>query len=346
MLTPELDEFIVHMPKVELHIHLEGSAAPRTLLELAKRNNIEIPAHDVMGIERLFKYRNFSEFLSVFMVLTQTIVHREDFACLGYELGMVLAEQNVLYAEVMLSPMQHLLRGINLYDAITSTAAGFARAKKETGIELRIALDYGRQYGTSYAWYVLEIAKETRDHGVIAWSIGGDEIHHPPEPFEEIFQAAHEAGLSLMAHAGEVAGPASVWGAVDVLHAQRLGHGIRSIEDPTLVEHLRERGVTLDVCPSSNICTGAALSWEKHSLRQLYDAGVTVTINSDDPPFFETTLTDEYRRAAYYFGFNAEELCVLVRNSVASSFLPPDEKAALLERINRELASLRAELKV
>ncbi len=344
MLTPELETFIARMPKVELHLHLEGAVAPRIVLELARRNDIDIPAHDVAGIERLFKYRNFTEFLSVFMVLTQTIVRSEDFEYLGYELGMMLSRQHVLYAEVMLSPMQHLLRGINLYDVISATSAGFARAERETGIIMRIALDYGRQYGTSYAWYVLEVAKEMRDHGVIAWSIGGDEIHHPPEPFADVFAAASEAGFHLMAHAGEVAGPASVWGAVDVLHAERLGHGIRSVEDETLLVHLRECGVTLDVCPSSNISTGAALSWQQHPLRQLYDAGVLVTINSDDPPFFETTLTDEYRRAVYYFGFTVDDLCILVLNSVRSSFLPEQEKAALLTRMSRELDELRAEL--
>lgn len=346
MLTPELDAFIARMPKIELHVHLEGAVSPRNLLQLAKRNKIDIPANDVSGVERMFEYRNFSEFLSVFMVLTQTIVQSEDFEFLAYEMGLMLAEQHVLYAEVMLSPMQHLLRGINLHDAIVATSAGFARAEKETGIIMRIALDYGRQYGSSYAWYILEVAKETRDRGVVAWSIGGDEIHHPPEPFADVFAAARDAGFHLMAHAGEVVGPKSVWGALDALHVERVGHGIRSIEDPALVDRLRNNGVTLDVSPSSNICTGAAGSWEEHSLRKLYDAGVKVTINSDDPPFFNTTLTDEYRRVAYYFNFTVDDICVLVLNSVRAAFLPEKEKEALFQRVEKELADLRAELKV
>lgn len=344
MLTPELDMFIVRMPKVELHLHLEGSVTPRTLLELAQRNGVEIPARDVVGVEQLFRYRSFGEFLAVYMALVRAFVYGEDFERLAYELGLMLAEQNVCYAEVMLSPMQHLLRGMDMYEAIAGTAAGFARVERETGLVVRLGLDYGRQYGPELAWRVLEIAQESVDCGVVAWSIGGNEIGYPPEPFAEVFAAARAAGLRLMAHAGEVVGPPSVWGAVDALRAERLGHGIRSIEDPALVAHLREQGVVLDVCPSSNLRTGAAVSWEQHPLRKLYDAGVKITINTDDPTFFHTTLVDEYRKVVRYFGFNVDELCTLVLNSVRAAFLSPYEQEALLQRVQNELLALRREL--
>lgn len=346
MLTPEVDAFIARMPKVELHLHLEGAIAPRTLLELARNNNVEIPARDVSGVEQLFRYRNFGEFLTVYMSLVRAIVSGEDFERLAYELGMTLARQHVLYAEVMLSPMQHLLRGMDMLEAVAGTAAGFARVERETGLVVRLGLDYGRQYGPDLAWRVLEIAQAAMAHGVVAWSIGGNEIGHPPEPFAEVFMAAKAAGLRLMAHAGEVVGPASVWGAVDALRAERLGHGIRSIDDPDLVTHLRACGVVLDVCPSSNLCTGAALSWDQHPLRRLYDAGVTLTINTDDPTFFHTTLTDEYRNVVRYFNCGVDDLCTLVTNAVRASFLPEAEKVALLQRVERELSSLRDELGV
>ncbi|MCG8349928.1 MAG: adenosine deaminase [Chloroflexales bacterium] len=246
----------------------------------------------------------------------------------------------------MLSPMQHLLRGMDMHEAIVGTAVGFGRARSETGIRVQLALDYGRQYGPDTAWRVLDIAQQAMAHGVVAWSIGGNEIGHPPDPFGEVFAAANQAGLRVMAHAGEVVGPSSVWGAVDVLQVERLGHGIRSIDDPKLLNHLCKRGVTLDVCPSSNIWTGATASWQEHPLRRLYDAGVKVTINTDDPTFFHTTLIDEYRKIVTYFGFNADELVTLVRNSVDASFLPVDEKAALLQRIETEISALRRELDV
>lgn len=345
MLTPQLDEFITRMPKVELHLHLEGSIAPRTLLELARRNGVELPADTVEGVERLFRYRDFGEFLSLFKAMAKAIVSGEDFARLAYELGCDLAAQQVRYAEVMLSPMQHIRR-VDLREAIEGVADGFARAERELGVVVRLVLDYGRQYGLEMAWRVLEVARAAQNCGIVGWSIGGDEIGYPPEPYAPVFAAARAAGFGLMAHAGEVVGPASVWGAIEALDVSRLGHGIRSIDDPGLLVALRERGVVLDVCPSSNLRTGAVGSWDEHPLRALYDAGVAVTINSDDPTFFDTTLSDEYRRAVTYLGFGAAELCATVSAAARATFLPPAERDRLARQIDEEIAALRAELAV
>lgn len=346
MLTAEVEAFIRRMPKVELHLHLEGAVAPRTLLELAERNGVELPARDVAGVEQLLHYRDFGEFLTVFMAMARAIVHGEDFAQVAYELGLELAAQQVRYAEVMLSPMQHINRGMNLRETIEGTAAGFARAERETGIMVRLALDHGRQYGPELAWYVLEVARETMPLGVVGWSIGGNEVDYPPEPFAELYTAARSYGLGLMAHAGEVVGPASVWGAIDALGCARIGHGIRSIDDPELVRELGRRGVVLDVCPSSNLRTGAASSWATHPLRALRDAGVAVTINSDDPTFFQTTLTEEYRRAVAYLGLSIDELCATVLTAARSAFLPDPLRAALVSRMETEIQALRDELGV
>ncbi len=346
MLTPKIDEFIVRMPKVELHVHMEGAIGPRTLLELSRRNGVAIPAQSVADVKRLFNYHNFNEFLEVFMALTRVIVQSEDFERLAYEMGLTLAAQHVLYAEVMLSPMQHLLRGISLLDAVKGAERGFQRAERETGIVVRLAMDYGRQYGPEYAWTVLDMTKKAMGHGVVAWSIGGNEIHHPPEPFADVYAAAREMGLHVMAHAGEVVGPPSVWGAVDVLKAERLGHGIRSADDAVLMGHLRDMDVTLDISPSSNVLTGAVAGWAEHPLRRLYDAGIRVTINSDDPTFFCTTLIEEYRKVVMHFGFTVDDLCMLVLNAAHASFLPPTEKQVLIHRIQERLTALRAELDV
>ncbi len=346
MLTAELDEFIVRMPKVELHLHLEGSMTPQTLLDLAQQNNFDLPAHDIAGVEQLFHYHHFSEFITLFMQMAQVIVRGEDFARLAYELGSDLATQNVLYAEVMISPMQHIRRGMDLYEAISGAAAGFAQVARETGTQIRIALDHGRQYGPDLGWQVLDVARRAQPLGVVGWSIGGNEIGYPPEPFADLFAAAREAGLGLMAHAGEVVGPVSVWGAINELGVQRIGHGVRSVEDPALMTALIERGIILDVCPSSNLRTGAVTNWESHPLRQLYDAGVTVTLNSDDPSFFHTTITEEYRRAVQHFGFTIDDLIHLVQNAVDASFLPVLERQILSSRIAQEMTMLRREIGV
>jgi adenosine deaminase len=346
VLTPQLEEFLTRMPKVELHLHLEGTITPRTLLELARRNGVALPADDEDGVAALFRYRDFGEFLSVFMALARAIAHGEDFERLAYEIGRDLAGQAVCYAEVMISPMQHIKRGLDLCEVIEGCMAGFARVERETGTVIRLALDYGRQYGPEGAWAVLEVARATQHLGVVGWSIGGNEIGHPPEPFAPIFAAARESGLGVMAHAGEVVGPQSVWGAINTLGVTRLGHGIRAADDPALLAALRERGVVLDVCPTSNLLTGAVAAWPEHPLRRLHEAGVPVTVNSDDPTFFDTTLTEEYRRAIALLGFSVDDLCATVQTAARAAFLPPPQRAALEGRIAAELAALRHELGV
>lgn len=334
------------MPKIELHLHLEGSVRPGTLLRIAQRNRVDIPARDEAGVAQLFSYQNFHDFLTVFMALARSFIRGEDFEDMAYELGLHLAEQHVLYAEVMISPAQYFLRGLDMDELVEGAASGFARAERETGTRVRLAFDYGRQFGIDLAWRILEVAIRNQHRGVVAWSIGGDEVNNPPEPFAEVYAAARRAGLHTMAHAGEVVGPTSVWGAVDALGCERLGHGIRSIDDPALLEHLRERRVALDISPTSNVRTGAVAGLGTHPLRRLFAAGLLVTLNTDDPTFFGTTLNDEYRLAARVFGFDAVDLTALVYNGVSATFLPEQEKRALQQRVEQKIAALRAELSV
>jgi adenosine deaminase len=345
-LPPQLDAFVQRMPKVELHLHLEGAIRPGTLLALAERNGVEIPARDEGGVAQLFNYRSFHEFLTVFMTLARALVHRRDFEQAAYELGEQLAAQHVRYAEVMISPVQYLRRELDLDEVVQGAAAGLARAREDFGVRAILAFDFGRQFGVDLAWRVLEIAVRNIPHGVVAWSIGGDELNHPPEPFAEVYAAARRAGLRLMAHAGEVAGPESVRGAMDALGAERIGHGIRSVQDPALLAELRERRVMLDVSPTSNLRTGAVASLEEHPLRRLYEEGIRISINTDDPVFFGTSMCDELRLAARHFGFSAGELEAITLDGVAGSFLPAEEKRALGNELAAELTALRAELGV
>ncbi len=340
-LAPAFEQFIERMPKIELHLHLEGSITPRALLDIARRNDVDLPARDEAGVAQLFDYRTFGEFLTVFMALAQALRYRQDFEQIAYDLGVHLTNQQVRYAEVMISAAQYYRRGIDLHEVVAGAAAGLARAQREFGLQWRLAFDYGRQLGVEMAWPILKSAIETMPLGVAAWSIGGDEVGNPPEPFAEVFAMARQAGLHTMAHAGEVVGPASVWGAVTALQVERIGHGIRSVDDVRLLEDLRERQVVLDVCPTSNVRTGAVASLGAHPLRELYDAGIPITINSDDPVFFATSITEELTIAARNFGFTADEWSESVLDSARASFLPVEEKASLLASMQREIRELR-----
>jgi adenosine deaminase len=344
VLAAPIEQFIRRMPKVELHLHLEGSARAATLLDMAAHNGVALPAADVPALEERFRYNSLQEFIRVYMDCVRAIVSGADFERLAYELALDLAAQQVYYAEVMISPMQYLLRGLDFDEILEGIAAGYARAERETGIVVRTAFDYGRQYGVERAWEALAIARAARDRGVVAFSIGGDELNHPPERFQPVFAAAAESGLRLMAHAGEIVGPASVWGAVQVLGCERIGHGIHSIDDPALLAELRERRVMLDVSPTSNLRTGASPSLEAHPLRRLFEAGVRISINSDDPTFFQTTLTDEFRLAVGHFGFSVDEICAVILDSARATFLLPEQQAALIARIEAGQIALRQEL--
>lgn len=346
MLDPRVATFIHRMPKIELHAHLEGSISPSTLLEMARRNGLSLPANDLAGIERLFCYDDFLGFLQVYMICARTLCTGEDFAQLTYEVLKAAAAQNIRYIELFLSSMQHRLRSLDFAELLQGIADGRERAYREMGIQSGIMFDYGRQFGSEEAIEMAHEAVAGRKYGVVAFSIGGDEINYPPALFVEAFKVARAGGLGLTAHAGEAAGAESVRDAVELLGVSRIGHGIRVLEDPVLVEELRRCKVALDVCPTSNVRTGVVRSYDEHPVRRLYNAGLLMTINSDDPTLFGTTLTDEFLLAAERFGFTVDEICGLVQNAVRASFLPPEHKERLLADVIAEQEALRGELGV
>ena len=345
-LSPEIETFIRQIPKIELHLHLEGSIRPKTLLRIAQRNKVNILANDEAEVERHFNYRDFQEFLSIFMVMSSALRYGEDFEEVAYGLGEQLHEQNVCYSEIMLSPALYYRRGMDLDEVVQGTAAGLARAAYDFGIRTQIAFDYGRQFGSDMAWPILEAAIRAKPYGLVAWSIGGDEVNYPPELYTDVFKAAREAGLHTMAHAGEVAGAASVRGAVTSLCVERIGHGISSIDDPEVLDLLRKHNVTVDVCPWSNVLTGAVPTLAEHPLRQMFDAGLQLTLNSDDPIFFQTNITNEYRIAAQVFGFSAAELGTLTRNAARAAFLPEHERETLFQYIDTSITEISSLISV
>jgi adenosine deaminase len=326
-------DFLVAAPKAELHLHLQGAIRPATLLELARRHGLDLPAQDVEGLRRWFTFRDFAHFVEVFAMLRASLVDPADYELVTYELGVELARQNVKYAEVTFTPGPEVYVGPRetFFDGLTR---GRQRVKQEFGLELSWIFDIPRRTVRLHpdlplADFITDVAINGRDDGVVALGLGGTESGHPPEPFEPWFDRARAVGLHSAPHAGETAGPESIWGALHVLGAERIGHGVRAVEDPDLMAYLVEHGITLEVCPTSNLRLGVYPSFAEHPFRQLYDAGVKLTINTDTPAVFGISLTEEAELLGLEFGLGAEAAHEVLLNAFRASFLPPAQRAAL-----------------
>ncbi len=322
--------FLLALPKAELHLHLEGSIEPATLLELKERHG---SSGSIAEIDALYKYQNFNGFLLAFKTVTEELRSADDYELITYRLMQRLKEQNVLHAEVYVSVGVCLWRKQD-FDAIFE---GLERGRKRGEREFRISLlwifDAVRQFGAEAAHDVFELAARYRDRNVVGIGIGGDEQKAPPELFRETYAFAADSGLRLTAHAGETDGPHSVWGALN-LHAERIGHGLTAAQDAELVEELAQRQVPIEICITSNLRTGACKSLAEHPVRNYFDQGLMITLNSDDPAMFGTSLLYEYQIAQESFGFTDEHLRELARNSFEASFLDPEKKLAYLDLLD------------
>ncbi len=337
-----LSDFAREMPKVELHVHLEGSISPATLLILADRNGVALPAADIEGLKEFYRFTDFEHFLRVYFAISGCLRTLDDFELIAFEFGAEMARQNIRYAEVTFTPHTNVTNtGLPFNDILAALNAGRNRAEQEYNVMYRWVLDIVRDDPAS-RHQVAEWASGVRDGSVIGFGLGGTEDGHPPEWFADAYAVARRAGLHSVPHAGETCGPESVWGAIRQLGAERIGHGVRSVEDPGLIRHLREHQIPLEVCPTSNLCLGVYPSLEEHPIRWLWDHGVYVTLNSDDPPMFNTNLTGEYEAVVEHLGFDAEDLERLSLNALEASFMPDLTKSALRQEFQIEFARLRA----
>lgn len=345
---PALDTFIARMPKVEIHLHLEGSMQPATLRDLSRRHGIDLPIHDDASLAAFYQFRDFSHFIDIYMAACFCLRTPEDFARITYEIGVEAARQQTRYLEIHFNPEPNeRKRGIPFRDQLDGMNAGRARALAEFGVEMRWIADGVRdaEIGPASVTRTVEwIVGLPETDGVVGLGLGGFEAQGPPHLFGEAFRAAREAGLHVVAHAGESMGPAAIWATLEELRAERIGHGVRAIEDPVLVAYLAEQRIPLEVCPVSNLRTRVVPDAAAHPFARLDAAGVLVTVNSDDPPMFGTTLTDEYRFVASTFGYGADDLERLARNGIEASFLSPERKAELDSEFRESCAALRAEL--
>lgn len=294
--------------KAELHVHLEGSIEPETLQELAPELGPEqIASH--------YEFEDFLGFLRCFERITRHLREPEDYALAARRLVERLERENVRYAEITHSAGIVFWRGQDP-EAVFEAIRLAARSSK---VEVRWILDAVRQFGVEHVAQVAEFAAAHVKDGVVAFGIGGDEARGPARDFAEVYREARKRGLRLTAHAGETEGPESVWAALEI-GAERIGHGIRAVEDPVLMEHLARRQIPLEICISSNVATGAVNRLEEHPVRRLHEAGVPVTLNTDDPALFRTSLSAEYELAARAFGFSEEELAQVARNAFRFAF--------------------------
>jgi aminodeoxyfutalosine deaminase len=338
-------QYVQALPKVELHVHLEGSIRPETLLRLARRHKVDLPADDLEGLRRWFTFMNFEHFIEVYLTITRCLRTADDYELVAYEFGAEMARQNVRYAEVTFSPCTHHMMGIPHEVYFPGLTRGRARARRDFGIEFNWVFDIVRieRNRTWNSDYTLKVALEGRADGVVALGLGGHEAPNPPGPFAPWFEKAIEHGLKSVPHAGETAGPESIWSALRELHAHRIGHGVRAVEDPELVAYLAEHRIPLEVCPTSNLRLGVYPDFSGHPLRRLHEAGVPVTVNSDDPPLFNTTLTDELNLLHEEFGYSLDEIDEFILRAVRFSFLDPERKAALEAGIRSEMTRLAGE---
>lgn len=320
------NSFIRQLPKAELHLHLEGAVDAPTLLELRQRHG---ESATLAETESLYNYNDFQTFLMAFKEVSAHLRGPDDYELITYRLMQRLKEESVLHAEVYVAVGVCLYRKQDFNAIFEGLERGRARGARDFGVSLLWIFDATRHFGVEEAQKVFELAVRYKDRHVVGIGIGGDEVKAPPELFRGVYAYAADHELHLTAHAGETAPPESIWGALN-LRAERIGHGLTASQDPDLIEELAYRQIPIEICLTSNVRTGVCKAITEHPAKSYFDQGLMITLNTDDPALFGTTLACEYQLAQQTFGFTDEHLRELARNSFEASFLPPEKKLELL----------------
>ncbi|MFE0650727.1 adenosine deaminase [Streptomyces sp. NPDC059534] len=332
----DLHPFIAGLPKAELHVHHVGSASPRIVAELAARHPDSKVPTDPEALADYFTFTDFAHFIDVYLSVVDLVRTPEDVRLLTFEVARDMARQNIRYAELTITPYSSTRRGIDERAFMAAIEDARKAAEAEFGTILRWCFDIPGEAGLASAEETARLATTDgiRPEGLVSFGLGGPEIGVPRPQFKPYFDLARAAGLHSVPHAGETTGPQTVWDAINDLGAERIGHGTSSVQDPALLAHLAEHRIALEVCPTSNIATRAVATLDEHPIRQMVDAGVLVTVNSDDPPMFGTDLNNEYAVAARLLGLDERGLAALAKNAVEASFLDPAGKALIAAEID------------
>jgi aminodeoxyfutalosine deaminase len=334
--NPNPSAFVRSLPKAELHLHLEGAIEPSTLLEIQQSHGL---TNSLNEVQKLYQYSDFGGFLLSFRDITEHLKAPADYETITYRLIERLKAENVLHAEVYISVGVCLFRKQEFDSIFEGLERGRARGERDFGISLLWIFDAVRHFGSAEAQRVAELAVRYRDRKVVGFGIGGDEKRAGPELFREVFNYCADNGLRLTAHAGETAGPESIWGAMN-LRAERIGHGFTACQDADLIQELAERQIPVEVCVTSNVKTGVCQNLTDHPVKRYFDEGLMVTINTDDPAMFETSLSKEYQLLQENFGFSDDHLRELARNSFEAAFLPAEKKLEFLNLFDATAAAM------
>lgn len=334
----ELDGFIAGLPKAELHIHIEGSLEPELMFALAARNGVAIPFDSVEAVRAAYDFSNLQDFLDIYYAGADVLRTEQDFHDLAAAYFARAAADGVVHAEIMFDPQTHTDRGISFGTVVEGLLSACAAAERAHGISSRLILCFLRHLDEDAAFATLAAAAPWLDR-IAAVGLDSSEVGHPPSKFARVFAAARDQGLNLVAHAGEE-GPADyVREALDLLHVDRLDHGNRSLDDPALVARLARTGMTLTVCPLSNLKLCVVDEMAAHPIDRMLAAGLHVTVNSDDPAYFGGYIADNYRAVAEARGLDRRDLARLARNSFLGSFLPDEDVARHLARLDAYVAA-------
>jgi len=341
--TAVTSDLIRRIPKAELHCHLDGSVRPATLLELARDQHVKMPKDDAEALAdymRVDDARTLEDYLARFDVTLSVMQTAEAMERVAFELAEDCAKEGVRYVEVRYAPILNARGELSLAEAVEHPLRGLARAQREHGIIARVIVCSLRNLSPAISLDLARLAVDFMDQGVVGFDLAGGEAGHPASVHEEAFALARSFGLQCTCHAGEGAGAESIADALHSCRVHRIGHGTRLHEDPALLAEVRERGIGIECCLTSNIQTHAAASFDTHPLRDYFDAGLQVSINTDNRLMSGTDLVREYSLAAKHLGFSGEELAQLARNGFTGAFLPPEERAALIASVDAEFAAM------
>ena len=333
MTKSEFYQYFKSIPKAEIHLHIEAVISKESIKALYLKKNGEKFSDAAM--KELFSYEDLNGFIAAFLKVQDLFTSVDDFDLVFSDLKDYIIENGLAYAEVFFAPSAFVKKGFAYADIMENFDRNIRNIKKETGVDVKVLVDVSRTFGLENAEKNLDLLLSKRIDAVIGIGLGGAESKGPCKDFGPVFERARKAGLITVAHAGEDVGPESIWDAINVLHAARIGHGITAIQDEKLMDSLKESQLPLEVAPTSNVFTKKYVpSYEEHPIRAFFDKGLMVTVNTDDPLFFKVQLLDEYWNLHTKLKFSKDELKQLIVNSFKASFLPESEKESFLKKVD------------